>query len=82
MYVGYAVICHCAITDDHSRVIIQENTSSDYINANYIDVSFYILRLIYTGIKYKTSKCMCLCRRKSDEKNKPMLTRRPNVFPI
>jgi hypothetical protein len=82
MSVGYAVIWHCSITDDHSRVIIQENQSSDYINANYIDVSFYILRLIYTGIQYKPSKYMCLFRRKSDEKNKPMLTRRPNVFPI
>ena len=82
MSVGYAVICHCSITDDHSRVIIHENTSSDYINANYIDVSFYILRLIYTGIKYKTSTYMCLCHRKSDEKNKAMLARRHNVFPI
>ena len=82
MSVGYAVIWHCSITDDHSRVIIQENQSSDYINANYIDVSFYILRLIYTGIQYKPSKYMCLFRRKSDEKNKPMLTRRPNFFPI
>jgi protein tyrosine phosphatase len=58
MSVGYAVICHCSITDDHSRVIIHENTSSDYINANYIDVSFNILRLIYTGIQYKTSTYM------------------------
>ena len=39
MSVGYAVICHCSITDDHSRVIIQENTSSDYINANYITLN-------------------------------------------
>jgi len=41
MYVGCTVICHCSIViDDHSRVIIQGNTSSDYINANNIDVSF------------------------------------------
>jgi hypothetical protein len=52
------------------------------LTINYIEVSFYILRLIYTGIQYKPSKYMCLCRRESDEKNKPMLTRRPNVFPI
>jgi len=49
MSVDYSVICHCTIIDDHSRVVIQGNTSSDYINANFIDVSFiYILRLIYT----------------------------------
>jgi hypothetical protein len=41
MSVGYAVICHCSITDDHSRVIIQENTSSDYINANYITLNIF-----------------------------------------
>ena len=41
LYVGCTVICHCSIViDDHSRVIIQGNTSSDYINANNIDVSF------------------------------------------
>ena len=41
MYVACTVICHCSIViDDHSRVIIQGNTSSDYINENNIDVSF------------------------------------------
>lgn len=33
--------------DDHSRVILQpveDDPSSDYINANYIDVSIFILQ--------------------------------------
>jgi len=67
MSVGYTVICHCSIIDDHSRVIIHGNTTSDYINANYIDVSgillLIILRSIYTCMKY--NKFMCLCRRKN-----------------
>ena len=54
MSIGYAVIC--SIIDDHSRVIIHGDTTSDYINANYIDVSgillIIILRSIYTCMKY------------------------------
>ena len=56
MSIGYTVICHCSIVDDHSRVIIHGDTTSDYINANYIDVSgillLIILRSISTCMKY------------------------------
>ena len=49
--VGYTVICHCSILDDHSRVIIHGNTTSDnYINANYIDVSGILLLIILRSI--------------------------------
>jgi hypothetical protein len=67
MSIGYAVIC--SIIDDHSRVIIHGDTTSDYINANYIDVSGILisitLRSIYTCMNYY--KFMCLYRRKNDD---------------
>ena len=45
--VDNTVICHCSVIDDHSRVVIHGNPASDYINANYIHVSFFILRSIH-----------------------------------
>jgi hypothetical protein len=48
---------------------IHGDTTSDYINANYIDVSgillLIILRSIYTCMKY--NRFMCLYRRKNDD---------------
>ena len=38
--ISYCIYLSTFITDDHSRVILQGNASSDYINASYIDVSF------------------------------------------
>jgi hypothetical protein len=53
--ISYCIYLSTFITDDHSRVILQGNASSDYINASYIDVSFLFRiegRLLIPQINY------------------------------
>lgn len=45
-------ICSCISVDDHSRVVLV-NTSTDYINANYIDVSSCLKDNFRSNLKIK-----------------------------
>lgn len=52
--------------DDHSRVRLQAiegEQSSDYINANYIDVSMDTRQCLHSVVNvYSHWVCVCVCR--------------------
>ena len=54
--------------DDHSRVVlksVRDTAGSDYINANYVDVSYFSLKLNTFAFDYAVSQLIswdvCVC---------------------
>lgn len=57
VYFGY-------FTDDHSRIVLNGNPKTDYINASYIDVRFelFILHCLWSYIFKHTFTNICKCK--------------------